>query len=388
MSKGNAARSRDSAVGIPLVQGKFPPEYLEQLIEISPDIVTAVDRAGTIIFYNDGAEKTLGYTAAEILGQSVTMIYPSMAEARRVMDAMRSEEWGGPGKVKNFETVFVDRWSQQLPVAISGSILCDEAGLEIGSIGFAKDIREIRRKDRLATLGEVAVAVCHQINNPLEVILNQMALMDHFVREVTSDERAVVEEKRVEAVRREVEKIQQIVNRLVDLSHGAEYGTCEYHAGTQMADLAPRPKPGGTLAGLRILVVDDDLGICQSLRDLLVGEGCSVITASDGLEALRVLDQVHIDLVLSDVVMPDLDGYDLFKEVKQRGNTPVLLMTGYYYDRDHVIKRSRLEGLEGVLFKKPVDPVRLKALIQELCPRPAPQSPPAQSPPAPPESAS
>ena len=70
----------------------------------------------------------------------------------------------------------------------------------------------------------------------------------------------------------------------------------------------------------------------------------------------------------------DLDGYDLFMEVKRRGTTPVLLMTGYYYDRDHVIKRSRLEGLEGVLFKKPVDPERLKALIRELCQLPAPQA--------------
>jgi len=47
-------------------------------------------------------------------------------------------------------------------------------------------------------------------------------------------------------------------------------------------------------------------------------------------------------------------------------------MTGYYYDRDHVIKRSRLEGLEGVLFKKPIDPERMKALIRELCARPGP----------------
>ena len=62
------------------------------------------------------------------------------------MDAMRSDDWGGPGKVKNFETVFVDRWGQPIPVAISGSILYDDDGLEIGSIGFAKDIREIRRK--------------------------------------------------------------------------------------------------------------------------------------------------------------------------------------------------------------------------------------------------
>jgi PAS domain S-box-containing protein len=350
----------------------FPPHFLEQLIESSPDIVVAVDRTGTIVFYNDGAEKNLGYTAAEIFGQNVTLLYPSLTEARRVMDAMRSDEWGGPGKIKSFETVFVDRWGQQLPVAISGSILYDDAGLEIGSIGFAKDIRDIRRKDRLATLGEVAVAVCHEINNPLEVILNQIELLEHYLRTAANDERAGVEEERIDAVLREIGKIQQIINRLVAMAQGAEYGTREYHGGAQMADLAPRHKKPveRTLEGLRILVVDDDLGVCQSVRDVLLEEGCEVITAGGGLEALRVLDGTAVDCVVSDVVMPDLDGYDLFMEVKRRGDTPVLLMTGYYYDRDHVIKRSRLEGLEGVLFKKPVDPERLKALIRELCHRP------------------
>ena len=73
--------------------------------------------------------------------------------------------------------------------------------------------------------------------------------------------------------------------------------------------------------------------------------------------------------------MPDLDGYDLFMEVKRRGDTPVILMTGYYYDRDHVIKRSRLEGLESVIFKKPIDPARLKAMIRTLTGRAAARRP-------------
>jgi PAS domain S-box-containing protein len=351
----------------------FPPNYLEQLIESSPDIVVAVDRSGTIVFYNDGAEKNLGYTAAEVLGKNVALLYPSIDEARRVMAAMRRSDAGGPGKLKNYETVFVDRWRTQLPVAISGSILYDDAGLEIGSIGFAKDIREIQRRDRLATLGEVAVAICHEINNPLEVLLNQTELLGRFVHDTCSDERAVLEEERVDAMRREVAKIQRIINRLVAMAQGAAYGTREYHEGTQMADLAARPgeQQRRTLEGLRVLVVDDDLGVCQSVRDVLIEEGCTVVTASGGLEALQVLDRMPVDCVVSDVVMPDLDGYDLYMEVKRRGPTPVLLMTGYYYDRDHVIKRSRLEGLRAVVFKKPVNPDRLKALIRELCQRPS-----------------
>jgi PAS domain S-box-containing protein len=352
---------------------RLPGSYFERLVESSPDIVIAVDRSGTIIYYNDGAEKGLGFSAAEMLGQNVSRLYPSHQEAHRVMVAMRSDECGGPGKVKNFETIFVTRWGEQMAVAISGSILYDENGLEIGSIGFAKDIREIRQRDRLATLGEVAVALCHEINSPLEVILNDVELLDGFIRQKASDEEAVVEEERVDAVRREVLKIQEIVTRLAEMSRDGRYGTREYLTGQQMTDVqreAPAPLPARVahsgLEGLRVMVVDDDLGVCRSLRDLLAAEGCDVVVATDGLRALEILNRMAVDIIVSDVVMPDLDGYDLFMEVRRRGSTPVILMTGYYYDRDHVIKRSRLEGLESVIFKKPIDPARLKAMIRTL----------------------
>ena len=65
-----------------------PHFYFEKLIESSPDIVVAVDRAGTIVFYNDGAHKTLGYTQDEVFGKHVTLLYPSLTEAKRVMAAM------------------------------------------------------------------------------------------------------------------------------------------------------------------------------------------------------------------------------------------------------------------------------------------------------------
>jgi PAS domain S-box-containing protein len=347
----------------------FPAEYFERLIESSPDIVVAVDRSGIVLFYNDGAEKNLGYAAEEILGESVIRLYPSYEEAHRVMTAMRAEEHGGPGKIKSFATVFVNRSGEQLPVAISGSILCDAEGLEIGSIGFAKDLREIRRKDRLATLGEVTVALCHEINTPLEVILNQAQLLSRFIREVATEERAVVEEERLESIRRELDQIQKVISRLVAMAEGGEYGTREYLSGRQMTDLGAKGETKQTLSGLRVLVVDDDLGVCHSLADLLKAEGCDVVTAGGGIEALQVLDRGAVDLVVSDVVMPDLDGYDLFMEIKRRGPTPVILMTGFYYDRDHVIKRSRLQGLQSVIFKKPVDPERLKAAIREQCGR-------------------
>jgi CheY-like chemotaxis protein len=115
-------------------------------------------------------------------------------------------------------------------------------------------------------------------------------------------------------------------------------------------------------------VVDDDLGVCYSLRDLLQEESCEVSVATNGLDALKILSHRSVDLILSDVVMPELDGYDLYMQVRDRyPGLPVILMTAYFYDKDHVIKRSRLEGLEDVIFKKPLDPDRLKEMILQRC---------------------
>jgi len=355
------------------------PVYFERLLESSLDIVIAADREGQIIFYNDGAYKTLGYTSAEILGKQVTTVYPSLDEARAVKAAMRSGEFGGErGKVKNFETVLVAKSGERIPAAISGSLIYDETGAEIGSIGFLKDLRDIRRRDQLATLGELAVGLAHRVNNPLEVIFNNLDLLSKHLAQILSDEECVVQEERIESIQRELAKIRAIVSRIDEMAHGSHYDTTEYLHGSRMADLGreetlqqqrPEAKPAArALAGLTILVVDDDLGVCYSLRDLLREEGCVVEVATNGLDALKVLARRKVDLVLSDVVMPDLDGYDLYMEVREHyRQTPVVLMTAYFYDKDHVIKRSRLEGLQEVIFKKPVDPDRLKNIILQRC---------------------
>jgi CheY-like chemotaxis protein len=227
------------------------------------------------------------------------------------------------------------------------------------------------------------VGLAHQVNNSLEVLLNTLSLLGKYVRRVASEEDYVVESERLEALQRELGKIRLIVDRMEEMARGGPYGTTEYLRGSRMADLRPglESRPGElpdrsgrasrAMAGLKILVVDDDLGVCYSLRDLLQEEGCTVVVATNGVEALGVLSQKQVDLVLSDVVMPDMDGYDLYREVKERyPSIPVVLMTAYFYDHDHVIKRSRLEGLEEVIFKKPVDPDRLKNIILKCC-RPA-----------------
>ncbi|HKY07955.1 MAG TPA: response regulator [Candidatus Binatia bacterium] len=366
----------------------LPVQYFQKLVESCPDIIIAVDKHGTITFYNDGARQNLGFSYEEVLGKNVLEIYPSLEEARKVMAAMRTDGVDDKGRARNFETIFKTKKGEQIPVAISASIIYDEQGSEVGSIGFAKDIREIRRRDQLVTLAEVAIGVSHEINNSLEVLVNQIEMLRGFVGRAANDQDFLVESDRLDSLASQVEKIQGITGRISQMADEGEYGTKEYLNGRMMADFrtdeavksCDRSKANERypLSGLRVLVVDDDAGVCDSLKELLEGERCCIETAPTGVHAVACLERQQFDLVLSDVVMPDMDGYELYQTVKQQTpQLPVVLMTAFNYDKDHIIKRSCLEGLQGVIFKKPVNPAMLKKILLQQCrPEQAERPPP------------
>jgi PAS domain S-box-containing protein len=347
-------------------------QLLQRFLEASPDIVVATDRHGTVSYYNDGARENLGYSRDEIIGRGVEHLYPSRDEARRVMAAMRSPEYGERGKVVNFPTTFVAKDNRRIAVAISGFILYDDSGEEEGTFGFAKDISEILRKDQIEVLGDIAIGFSHEISNPLQVILNHLGLLEKLLADRTGPGSSGDDLRHAEAIRREVERIQRQLGRLHEMAEHEQYMRTPYLGDATMIDLSPRDAAVRPLAGRCVLVVDDDAGVRESVAEILQGELCRVVPAADGRQALDALERQTFDLVLSDVVMPGMDGYQLYLETKRRWpQTVVVLMTAFYYDKDHVLKRSRLEGLPGVLFKKPVRPDRLKATLAALL-RPLP----------------
>jgi len=354
-------------------------KYFQRLIESSPDIIIAVDKDGTVNYYNDGARTSLGYSSQEIIGQNCTRIYPSIEEARRVMKALR--ESTETGRIAGFETEFRNKAGELIPVMISGALIYDAKGCEVGTIGFARDIRRMRHAQQLATAGEIAVSLAHEINNPLESITNNIELLSQCLETRLSESEKVVENERLNSIRNSIERVQAIVHRLDEMTRKGEYETRDYLAGKRMADLAPREDGKGQtrpddaphlteqspLAGMSILVLDDDSAVVNSLADLLRAEKCIVHCATRPSAALGILRNVKLDAVISDVVMPEMDGYDFYLKVKEEmPQLPVILMTAYYYDKDHILKRSRLRGLEGALFKKPVNPGMLRAMLTQL----------------------
>jgi len=105
---------------------------------------------------------------------------------------------------------------------------------------------------------------------------------------------------------------------------------------------AGSPRPGGRPASL-VLVVDDSLTTRTLHRDLLAGAGYEVVVASNGAEAWDLLGQRRFDLVVTDVLMPDVDGWELTRRVRQHprmANLPVILVTtlGSAEDRERGVR--------------------------------------------------
>ena len=81
------------------------------------------------------------------------------------------------------------------------------------------------------------------------------------------------------------------------------------------------------MANEKILVVDDDKNICELLRLYLVKEGYNVTMAHDGSAALAEFDKLHPDLVLLDVMMPVMDGWEVCRKIRAKDNTPIIMLT-------------------------------------------------------------
>lgn len=109
-----------------------------------------------------------------------------------------------------------------------------------------------------------------------------------------------------------------------------------------------------------ILVVDDEAPIVRLVKAKLRVDGYEVLTASRGDEALRVVAQESPDLVVLDVMMPDMDGFETLRRIRQQSNVPVVMLTARGSDMD------KLKGLQSGAddyITKPFNPDELEARI-------------------------
>lgn len=111
----------------------------------------------------------------------------------------------------------------------------------------------------------------------------------------------------------------------------------------------------------RILVVEDDEFVCNSLKWLLVDEGYDVEVTTDGREALKLVAGEPFDLVITDLMMPEVGGLDVLKRVKETsGDTSVIVLTGYGTTEAAV---SALEEGAFDFLTKPCDDLEMRFKI-------------------------
>lgn len=125
----------------------------------------------------------------------------------------------------------------------------------------------------------------------------------------------------------------------------------------------------------KILVVDDDAGIRESLKDLFSLENFECTVAHSGEEGLALMGSAKPQLVVTDIQLPDMSGYQLCQSLKKdpaSRHVPVVMMTGRFTEPD-----DRLQGFDlgaDEFFSKPFDPVffvaRIKSILRGLTPAP------------------
>lgn len=120
--------------------------------------------------------------------------------------------------------------------------------------------------------------------------------------------------------------------------------------------------------GLKVMVIDDSRTIRKSAETMLSREGCEVITADDGFEALSLIHKHEPDLIFVDIMMPRLDGYQTCAIIKNNSafrDTPVIMLTSKdgLFDK----ARGRIVGSDHYL-TKPFTKDELLAAVREKAP--------------------
>jgi PAS domain S-box-containing protein len=217
-------------------------EFLEKLIDSTVDAIVAADTHGNVILFNQGAERIYGYVADEVVGRIPVWELYQEGVAKQVMRMLRSMSYGGVGRLEQTRREILSKSGELVPVNMTASIVYDEDGLEVATVGIFSDLRErIRIEQRLlqaqeklqvtqkrALVAELAGAAAHELNQPLTSILGYAQLIE---RQSEPDARHL---RAVAVIIRESERMAGIVRKIGRIT---KFETKEYVGSTSILDL-------------------------------------------------------------------------------------------------------------------------------------------------------
>ncbi|MFH2046006.1 MAG: PAS domain S-box protein [Pseudomonadota bacterium] len=166
-------------------------DFMNKIIQNSPDAIMAADIKGNIIIWNRAAEDMLGYPASEVIGKmNISKIYPE-GMAHKIMKMIRSPEHGGVGMFRSQPVHYVRKDGKTIEGNLSAAMIYDDNGNEVTSVGSFVDITEriemehtlrdtreqLLQSEKLAAMGRLTSQIAHELNNPLYGIMNTLELL-------------------------------------------------------------------------------------------------------------------------------------------------------------------------------------------------------------------
>lgn len=117
---------------------------------------------------------------------------------------------------------------------------------------------------------------------------------------------------------------------------------------------------------MKVLIVDDEIGIREVIREYCLFENYEVFEAANGLEALEVMNNNEIDIVVLDIMMPKMNGYSTLKEIRSQFDVPVIMLSARSEEYDKLLSFEL--GVDDYL-TKPFSPKELIARIKAIMSR-------------------
>lgn len=224
-------------------------------------------------------------------------------------------------------------------------------------VAAALNTLELLVAEKAGTAAASVEAIHSAVALPVdEILLDAVNVMEKYI----GHEPEVV--RRLQSILKNVRDIKQVIQKV----------------GQKMTPAKALPQPPEALrpalAGRRVLLVDEDASVQKAAHDLLERYGCTVETAPDGAQAMFMVRNSGYDVVISDIRLPDMAGYDLMLRLREIWKTeplPLILMTGFGYDPGHSIVKARQAGLQAVLYK-PFRVDQLLSTVEQIVTAPGP----------------
>jgi len=165
-------------------------EFLDRVIDSTVDGIVVANLRGRVRIFNQGASRITGYSAEEVLGHlAVWRLFPER-EVVHIMAELRSDDFGGPGRLLQARRTIVGKGGEPIPVALTAAIIRD-GDRELATVGIFQDLRErlrmeeslrttqhqLEQTQKQAVLVELAGTTAHELNQPLTSVMGYAGLL-------------------------------------------------------------------------------------------------------------------------------------------------------------------------------------------------------------------